>query len=69
MVFLYFLARPDWRKSYGFPDFFPAENRSGLGQSVQAILYVVVVCRLSSDRDRSVQKYFQSPAVCEAGYT
>ena len=22
MVFLYFLARPGWRKGYGFPDFF-----------------------------------------------
>ena len=30
MVFLYFLARPDWQKGYGFPDFFPAGNRSGL---------------------------------------
>jgi len=31
MVFLYFLARPDWRKGCGFPDFFPEGNRSGLG--------------------------------------
>jgi len=30
MVFLYFLARRDWQKGYGFPDFFPAGNRSGL---------------------------------------
>jgi len=36
VVFLYFLARPDWRKGHGFPDFFPAGNRSGLdGDSQQ----------------------------------
>ena len=38
LIFLYFLARPDWRKGYGFPVCFPAGNRSGLGSTVSVLL-------------------------------
>ena len=51
MVFLYFLARPDWRKGYGFPDFFPAGNRSGLGlvPTIKHPTYFMVRIGFSAD--------------------
>ena len=54
MVFLYFLACPDWRKGHGFPDFFPAGNRSGLDQSPSRIF------RLSNRKILSIRKSKQN---------
>ena len=48
MVFLYFLACPDWRKGYGFPDFFPAGNRSGLDREIVKMQNNEIVDRSSS---------------------
>ena len=42
MVFLYFLACPDWRKGYGFPDFFPAGNRSGLDHPLPSVVLIFI---------------------------
>ena len=54
MVFLSFLACPDWRKGHGFPDFFPSGNRSGLALSKserKTVLLLAILRQAPKDRN------------------
>ena len=43
MVFLYFLARRDWQKGYGFPDFFL--QKIGVPLASPGVIGVTVLAR------------------------